>query len=325
MNHPATTNEVLRQEYLTELPTAPESPGSAVSWGSVIGGAFVAATLALAMTMLGVGLGLSSISPWSGVGATAQAIGVSAIIWLIVTQAIAAGLGGYLAGRLRTKWTSVHGDEVYFRDTAHGFLVWCVGVVITVAFLASAASSIVGTAAKVGGAVAAGSGALAVLPTRIAAAADTPDGATGASRQLPGGQAGLAMTGAYLSDSIFRNERAGPDSTRDLRPEVERILNEALRKGTLPAADRTYAAQVIAGRTGMSQADAELRVDAVYAQAKGAAADAELAALTAADEARKAAAKTSLWIFVSLLVGAFCASLAATLGGRQRDGVAPAR
>jgi hypothetical protein len=320
MNHLATADEVLRHDYTTVLGTTEESSRSAVSWGAVIGGAFVAAALALALTMLGVGLGLSSISPWSGAGATAQTIGVSAIIWLIVTQAIAAGLGGYLAGRLRTKWTSVHGDEVYFRDTAHGFLVWCVGVVITVAFLASAASSIVGTTAKVAGA--AGTGALAAVPSGTA---DTSEGAIGASRQLPGGQVGLATTSAYLADSMFRNERAGPDSTRDLRPEVERILNQALRKGTLPVADRTYAAQVIAERTGMSQTDAELRVDAVYAQAKSAAADAELAARTAADEARRAAAKTSLWVFVALLIGAFCASLAATFGGRQRDKVVPAR
>jgi hypothetical protein len=324
MNQLASANELLRQEYIAEY-VAAESPASAVSWGAVIGGAFVAASLALALTMLGVGLGLSSISPWSGAGATAQAIGVSAIIWLIVTQAIAAGLGGYLAGRLRTKWTSVHGDEVYFRDTAHGFLVWCVGVVITAAFLASAASSIVGTTAKVAGATAGASGALAALPSGSSAITDAPEGASTASRQLPGVLPRTAATGAYLSDSMFRNERAGPDSTRDLRPEVERILNEAVRKGTLPTADRTYAAQVIAARTGMSQTDAELRVDAVYAQAKSIAADAELAARTAADDARRAAAKASLWMFVALLTGAFCASLAATLGGRQRDAVLPAR
>jgi transposase len=86
--------------------------------------------------------------------------------------------------------------------------------------------------------------------------------------------------------------------------------------------DRGYAARVVAAQTGMSQADAEKRVDAVYAQAKSMLADAELAARTAADNARKALAKTSIWMFVALLFGAFCASLAATIGGRQRDGLA---
>jgi len=324
MNNVAAPSSEFIPEYSTEFNSNSESPASAVSWGAVIGGAFVAASLALILTILGVGLGLSSISPWMGAGATATTIGVSAIVWLIVTQAIAAGLGGYLAGRLRTKWARVDSDEVYFRDTAHGFLVWAVGVVITVAFLASAASSIVGTTAKVAGVTAtAGTGALAALPNVMNASgvSDPMDSTAGSTRQSAGIQTGLSTTGSYLTDSMFRNDRSGPDAARDLRPEVGRILNEAMRKGTLPAADRTYVAQVIAARTGMSQTDSELRVDAVFAQAKSIAADAELAARNAADETRKAAAKTSLWIFVALLIGAFCASLAATFGGRQRDHV----
>ena len=320
MNNLAATSETLGPEYLTELHAPAESSASGVSWGAIIAGAFVAAALALILTILGVGLGLSSISPWAGAGATATTIGVSAIVWLIATQVIASGLGGYLAGRLRIKWTHVHGDEIYFRDTAHGFLVWAVGVVITVAFLASAASSIVGTTARLAGTAALGIGATTgamAAPTAIAG------NATGSSNQAQGSQSTLSSSGAYLTDSLFRNDRAGPDSTQGqaLRPEVERILAEAMRRGTLPAADRTYVAQVVAARTGMTQADSELRVDAVYAQAKSVAADTELAARNAADEARKAAAKTSLWIFVALLAGAFCASLAATIGGKQRDDV----
>jgi hypothetical protein len=309
MNNLANTSEALLPEFLTEMPSPRESLKSGVSWGAVIAGAFVAASLALILTILGVGLGLSSTSPWAGSGASAAAIGASAIVWLIVTQAVASGLGGYLAGRLRVQWARVHTDEVYFRDTAHGFLVWAVGVVITVAFLASAASAIVGTTAKVAGAAGAAVAATSPRPSTPAGTADQPMGSPSA-----------AMTyNTYLTDSLFRNDRAEPSAAQDLRPEVGRILAEALRRGTLPTADRTYAAQVVASRTGMSQADAELRVDAVYAQSKSIAAEAELAARTVADDVRRSAAKTSLWFFVALLSGAFCASLAATIGGRQRD------
>jgi len=119
-----------------------------VSWAAVIGGAFVSASLALILLALGTGLGLSSVSPWSNLGASASTVGKGAIVWLILTQIMASALGGYLAGRLRTKWVNVHTDEVYFRDTAHGFLVWAVGMVITAAFLASAASSFAGGAAQ---------------------------------------------------------------------------------------------------------------------------------------------------------------------------------
>jgi hypothetical protein len=125
----------------------------------------------------------------------------------------------------------------------------------------------------------------------------------------------------YLSDSLVRGSAASQTASPATRQELGRILAESLRQGRLADADRAYAAQVIAAQTGMSQADAEKRVDAVYAQGKSMAADAEAAALNAADNARKAAAWTSLWIFVALLTGAFCASIGATIGGRQRDRV----
>ncbi len=329
MNNLSTAGQAMRIDYLTDTPSPRESSTSGISWSAVIGGAFVAASMALILTFLGVGLGLSSASPWSGSGASATTLGIATIVWLIATQAIAAGLGGYLAGRLRTKWADVHTDEVYFRDTAHGLLVWAVGVVITAAFLTSAASSVVGTTAKAAGAAAIGSGALApaaLAPAALGAAPTPGISDTAASRPATGNQNALSTSvstpGSYLTDSLFRNDRAGPDAGQDLRPEVGRILVEAVRKGSLPTADRTYVAQVIASRNGMTQANAELRVDAVFAQAKSAAADADLAARTAADEVRQAAAKTALWIFVALLTGAFVASVAATIGGRQRDHVA---
>src|ERR1039457_2240319 len=126
-----------------------EAYSSGVSWSAVIAGAFVAASLSLILLALGAGAGLSSVSPWNA-GSASSKLSFVAIIWLITTQIVASALGGYLAARLRTKWVNVHTDEVYFRDTAHGFLVWAVGMVITAAFLASAASSLVGGGAQLG-------------------------------------------------------------------------------------------------------------------------------------------------------------------------------
>jgi hypothetical protein len=118
-------------------PAGHEAHASGVSWPAVIAGAFVAAALSLILLALGAGLGLSSVSPWSHSGASAPEVGAGAIIWLIVMEIIASAMAGYLAGRLRTKWASIHTDEVYFRDTAHGFLAWAVALVLTAAFLAS--------------------------------------------------------------------------------------------------------------------------------------------------------------------------------------------
>jgi hypothetical protein len=133
---------------LPDLGVKNEAHSSGISWPAVIGGAFTAAALSLILLSLGTGLGFSSVSPWSNIEATASTVKAEAVIWLIFTQIIAFAMGGYLAGRLRTKCVDIHTDEVYFRDTAHGLLVWAVGIVLMAAFLASAAAMFAGRAAQ---------------------------------------------------------------------------------------------------------------------------------------------------------------------------------
>ena len=276
------------------------NPG--VSWGAVLAGAAAAAALSFILLILGVGLGLSSVSPWSF---NATAIGVSTIAWLAVMQLAASGIGGYLAGRLRVKWSSIHTDEVHFRDTAHGLLAWAVATLLTVAVLAG------GTRAVLSGAIDAGSGV---------AAAVSPAAAAG----VKAGEGGSANPLDYFSDMLLRAAPAAGTgeaggTVADQRVEIGKIFATSLSTGSLAADDRAYLGQVVASRTGLTQAEAEARVDAVYARAAKAAADAKAKAQQAADTARKAGAHTALWMFVALLLGAFVASLAATFGGRQRD------
>ena len=287
------------------------NPG--VSWGAVLAGAAAAAALSFILLILGVGLGLSSVSPWSF---NATAIGVSTIAWLAFMQLAASGIGGYMAGRLRVKWSSIHTDEVHFRDTAHGLLAWAVATLITVAVLAG------GTRAVLSGAIDAGSGVAAAVSPVAAAGA----GAAGARA----GEGGGANPLDYFSDMLLRAApapaaSAAPAATEpgvtlaDQRMEIGKIFATSLSTGSLAADDRAYLGQVVASRTGLTQAEAEARVDAVYGRAAKAAADAKAAARQAAETARKAGAHTALWMFVALLLGAFVASLAATFGGRQRD------
>src|ERR1700722_11317480 len=120
---PRTTHDVYVDSKLNE------APSSGVSWSAVIAGAFAAAALSLILLALGTGIGLSSISPWSNSGASASSVGKGAIAYLIFVQIVVSAFGGYLAGRLRTKWVGISIHEVYFRDTAHGFLAWSVGLV----------------------------------------------------------------------------------------------------------------------------------------------------------------------------------------------------
>jgi hypothetical protein len=296
---------------------------SAVSWSAVLAGAAAAAALSLILLILGVGLGLSSVSPWVQRGVSATSFGISTIVWLTCTQLIASGMGGYLAGRLRTRWAGVHTDEVYFRDTAHGFLAWAVASLATAAMLASAIASIVG-----GGVSATASVAGGAMQTAMTAAV----GGAAASSNAPGdGSPSDTLSGAL--EGLFRKNPAtvpagtataspnvtGPGTIVSALPEVSRIFMRSLGAGGLPPADVTYIGQLVAQRTELSQQDAEKRVTDTYATAQARLQQAQTAAKEAADKARKASATAALWLFVTLLIGAFSASFAAIYGGRRRD------
>ncbi len=284
MEQPAFTTSTGRLQSSPDISGRIEAHSSGVTWGAVFGGAFVTMALSLALLALGTGIGLSAISPWSNTGASASAVGWGAIGWFVAVQIVASAIGGYLAGRLRTKWVSLHTHEVYFRDTAHGFMVWAVALVITAAFLTSAAASLMnGTSRSV---------------------AVANEGA-----QSPRG--GLSASG-YLADTLLRTPTSSADPTAAAtRAEVGIILAEDVAEGRMPATDRVYLSQLVAAKTGVSQAEAERRVDEAYSRA---AEDADLA--------RKSLAHSMYWMFLALLVGAFSASFAATVGGRQRDSVA---
>lgn len=220
-----------------------------------------------------------------------QAMGIGSIVWLIIIQLAAAGLGGYLAGRLRVKWGDTHLDEVYFRDTAHGLVTWSVSTLIAVIFIGTSASAMMFGGAKAGAAVA-------------------DAGGDAVQEMLPDSD--------YYVARLLRtdgNWEEGMDESR--MSEVSGILIRSLREGEVTDSDRDYLADLVAGRTNLSSNQASNRVDEVIGDLEGAYEQ----ALEAVDNARSAAAWASIWIFISLLAGAFFAALCATWGGRQRDNV----
>jgi hypothetical protein len=119
-----------------------ESSASAVEWAAIVGGALAAVGISIILFTLGSGLGLSTVSPWSWSNPSPTTFGIVAGIWLIVTQWLASALGGYLTGRLRTKWVGIRTDEVFFRDTAHGFLAWALATVLVATFVSLGAAGI---------------------------------------------------------------------------------------------------------------------------------------------------------------------------------------
>ncbi len=295
---------------------------SGVSWPAIFAGAMGAASLSLLLFILGTGLGLSSVSVWSGQGLDAGAIGWTAAAWIAFTQLASAGVGGYLAGRLRTRWQGVHTDEVYFRDTAHGFLSWALATLAMVVLMATAAGSALSGAFKAADTVV--SGASNVAGSALGAAGTAGTAAVmGSSASAQDGPQGLA----YWTGSLFRSSATGTaDSAADAMREAGVILAHAWRTGQLSQADEQYLAQLIARHSDVPLDEAQKRVrstfDSVQQQMKQAEQKMEEAkqkARQAAEETRKATAHSMLWLFVALMLGAFVGSLCATWGGRQRD------
>lgn len=266
--------------------SAREAPTSAVSWPAVFAGAFVATAVTIMLVALGSGLGLASASPFTS-NPPATTFTVLAAIWLIIVQWVASALGGYLTGRLRTRWVSIHTHEVFFRDTANGLLSWAVASVFIVGLVLSGSSSLLGAGSRATALVAAG-------------AAQNPSG-------IPSG---------YMLDTLFRPTTPGAagQATTDDKAEAGRILTKGMT-GTVDQADQTYLAQLVAARTGVTQADAQTRVNNAIAQEQAAVQKAK----QALNAARKAASGVALYTFFSMLIGAFIAAVSGAVGGRLRD------
>lgn len=319
-------------------------PGPALSWGAIIAGAIGAAAVTFILLAVGTALGLSMVSPWETDQDEAAALGIGAAIFLIVIHVLASGFGGYLAGRLREKLTNLRHDETYFRDTAHGVLVWALGAVAGALLIACMSAQVIG-------------GGLTLGAAGVSASGQASGGVmTGAMAGGDHAMAGLMSQGrherettAYFVDSLFR-PNAGPapagetSSSPDAgatassantsgassteasaqtveakRGEVGRVLSLGLTKGELAPEDKSYLAQVIAQETGMSQADAERRVDEVVGKARAAREEAATAARNAAEQARKATQFAAIWSAIAMLAGGVAAAVAATWGGKARD------
>ena len=282
--------------------SAPVSPRH-LEWSPVILGTLGATAISVVLLTFGAALGLSAVSPhpYAGLSVRATTILTGTYTALVAVAAFAAG--GYLAGRLRTPWKAGEEAEQHFRDGAHGFAVWALGVVVAAALAAAGAASFVKAAAQTTTAVATAGVAGAISnsdPSRLAMA--PIDFAV--DRLLA-----PAPASAGQPDGASTTSRAGFSAP------LARTLFASLQSGQLDPRNRTYLSQVVMAQTGMSQADAEKRVDEAFSELKSA----EQTARDAADAARKAALIAAFATAATLAVGCAAACVGAGLGARHRD------
>jgi hypothetical protein len=287
-----------------------DDSNSAVSWGAIIAGTVASSALTLMLVAFGIGVGFTVISPWSDSGVSSTTFTITAALYWIVIAMLSSTIGGYLAGRLRAKWHTVHEHERYFRDSAHGFTVWALTTILTAGLLGGAVSHLIPGAATGAGiaSVAAARGSPADAYVDSLLRTDPAQGAQTSASQDPS-----ATTPTPEGQTIAPLQGGQASTPRNAgnvnRGEVTRILAPALRKGgNVSDADKAYLTKVVAARNGIPQDAAQKRVNTVINQAK-----------ETADAARRSTAKFMLWLVASMLAGALSASLAAIEGGNLRN------
>ena len=261
-----------------QLTSSSVPTGSYVEWGPIIAGSVLVLGLSLVLLAFGSAVGLAIVSPWSN-AAVASSVIWGGSFWFLLVQLWSFALGGYMAGRMRHRWVGASETEVHFRDGAHELLVWGLSVIISViigSLLVSATSRV---------------------PTDASGSAPS-------ARSISGAPVTLAL------DQLFRATQPLPLAVAayDARPEAARLLFASVRDSNMTAADRAYLSQLVAAKTGLSQAEADTRVQTVSTQLK-----------QTFERLRKTTVLLGFLAAASLLVGAATAWWAAVTGGQHRD------
>src|SRR5215207_6321150 len=259
-----------------------ETPARYVEWTPVIAGAIAAAALSFVLFTFGSSLGIALASSSPSWRDASVALAVLSGLYLVLVTIASFGFGGYIAGRLRSRWAaSTDTDEVEFRDSIHGLLVWALAVALGALLAAAAAAAVAATSAP--------------------------------AVSLPNTTAGEPII-AYDLDRFFRTRQA-PPSAADMsysRAEAARIALRAASRGDRGdlAEDRAQLVRIVSARTGLTGPEAEARVT-----------DFIEISTTAIRKARRSAVVVGFMTAAGVLLGAAVAWFAAVAGGSHGDNI----
>ena len=264
-----------------------------ISWGAVIGGVVIAISVQMLLSMLGLGIGMTTIDPMTNGSPAASSLGIGAAVWWVVSSLLAMLAGAFVAARL--SGVSERRDGML-----HGLLTWGAVLLLSIYLLTSAVGGVVGGTFNLLGRAA--SGTANAVASAVPAAAD----ATGLSAEQIEQRVDELLQPA--------NGPANPDAAR-------RQLIGTLRQVVTGDANvdqaKQQAAQIVAQQAGISQDDALNRINEVQQQAQQLRQQAEDAAKQAADKAAAATAHASLWTALALVIAAVAAALGGAWGTRE--------
>jgi hypothetical protein len=226
-------------EGAAPAPISGVSAGNAyLHWSPTIAGAVVAAAISFVLISFGSAIGLAVASPSASWRDTSSILALLGGLWLLLTSLTSFGLGGYLAGRLRSTWNEGGPHEIEFRDGVHGLAVWGLAVLI---------------------------GAVLAFATISRVAGNRPD------LTAPNASTAESLL-AFELDRLFRSDRTPAESGNDagVRAQAARIITTGLGHNPIAADDRAYLVRLVQARTGLMPPDAEARVNQVLAQAMAA-------------------------------------------------------
>ncbi len=267
---------------------------SYVDWPAIFAGTVLATAISFVLLTFGSAIGLSLTSAYEGRGMTLFWFAIAAALWVLWVQISSFTAGGYLTGRLRRRNYDATEHESDIRDGSHGLVMWALAVLIGAFVALTGVSAAVSTATSAASTVAAGAAA----------------GAAGNADDM------MSDGNSLLVDRLLRSTSAtAQPTTADTRGEVTRIIGGALADDELQDADRQYLASVVSARSGISQEEAQARVDETWTQAQ----EAKAAAQEAAETARRIGLVAAFLTAASLFASALGAYFGATLGGNHRD------
>lgn len=314
-----------------------QHPFRHVSWGAVFAGMVIAVVVQLVLSLLGAGIGLSTVDPLRYNTPDASTFGVGAGIWWVISSVIALYAGGWVAGHLS-------GSSEKTDTALHGLLTWGLAAIFTIYLLASIVGSVVSGGAAVAGktasmaasGVSAAAGPVAdATKGQLAANGVTLDSMKGQVQKLlaqtgnpalqPGALANQASAAAgKLTSATTDAGSSGNSPSDDLQAALQKIITSG--KDTVDQADRESVVNVVMAKTGVSRPEAEQRADAwikqyqdARAQLEQQKAEAEAKARQAADAAASASSKAALGAVAALVLGALAAAFGGMVARRRTD------